>query len=211
MYISVKNTIRTKANVRQMFCSFNIKNYTPCKAPVITEKCLPLWILFPFLFTLVLVPEDWKQNYRPLWRDPILTTFLGPILLNQQMWITGMTLTSTRTFSCLVASRAFRDLLSISEKSCTSLITGPLCSQLDVEGIIHLLPLLGQPGRGSRALPTAAASAPCQPPWGHKCVEMSCMEGDLAAESTGLGATWDKPHGTLQAIRYSSKDPGVQK
>lgn len=81
-----------------MFCSFNIKNNTLCKAPVITEKCLPCEY-FPFLFTLVLAPEDWKQNYRPLWRDPILTTFLGPILLNQQMWITGMTLTITRTFS----------------------------------------------------------------------------------------------------------------
>lgn len=56
-------------------------------------------------------------------------TFLGPILLNQQMWIIGMTLTSTTTFSCLVASRAFGDLSNISEKSC-ALSAGVLWSSL---------------------------------------------------------------------------------
>lgn len=39
-----------------MFCSFNIKNYTLCKALVITEKFLPLWI-FPIFIHLGSCPR----------------------------------------------------------------------------------------------------------------------------------------------------------
>lgn len=77
-----KMQTRTKANVRQMFCRFKVKNDTLCKSSVITDRN---FYHFPFLFTLVLAaaPGAWKENYRALWRDPILMMFLASVLLNQ--------------------------------------------------------------------------------------------------------------------------------
>lgn len=205
MYISVKNTNRTKTNVLQSKMTLYAKllwlqrNVTPSE-------------YFPFLFTLILAPEDWKQNYRPLWGDPILTVFLGPILLNQQMWIIGMTLTSTRTCSFLVASRAFGDLLNISEKSCASLISRCALVLFAPNWIwrASFTPCSCWARRGTarqRQQGTTHSSWLCLLASFHVDTNAwrSPAGGDLAAESVGLGATWGKPHGTLQAIRHFSK------
>lgn len=140
-------------------------------------------------------------------------TFLGPILLNQQMWIIGMTLTSTTTFSCLVASRAFGDLSNISEKSCASLISWcalVLFAPHWVWKASFTPALLGQmwhsqaeaAGHGSQQL----ALPPCHLPHGHKCMEIPCwLQSPWGLVPPGVNHMEPyRPSGIFQ------KDPGVQ-
>lgn len=70
---------RTKANIRQMFCRFKVKNDTLCKSSVITERNFYLCEYhFPFLLTLVLAAAQGPGRR--------ITGLCGEILFSWCFW-----------------------------------------------------------------------------------------------------------------------------
>lgn len=112
-----------KYSQNQGKCKANVLQFQHQKWHSVQNSCDYRYMSPPVNISLFYSPWFLPQKIGSRIRGLCRETFLGPILLNQQMWIIGMTLTSTTTFSCLVASRAFEDLPNISEKSCASLIS----------------------------------------------------------------------------------------
>lgn len=121
---------RTKANVRQMFCRFKVKNDKNDSMQSLCDyrkKFLPLWILFPIFIHLGscccprgLEAELQGSVERSYSHDISSLHFAEPTDVDH--W-DNTTLTSTRTFSRLLASAAFGDLLNTRKKSRASLIS----------------------------------------------------------------------------------------